>query len=129
MLDKTDLVAASADQHTEEGTAYVKYTSGPVSVGYQRGAVSVEAASKGIYLNEYAGISYKISDDLSVSYNEAESRKAADTSDVTQEWSSISLSYTVGGMTLGVVDQEVDNATYTSGRTSEETAIQMTVAF
>ena len=129
LLDSTDLVAASADKHTEEGTAYVKYTSGPVSVGYQRGAVAVEAAAKGIYINEYAGISYKISDDLSVSYNEAESRKAADASDVTQDWSSLSLSYTVGGMTLGIVDQEVDNATYTSGRTSEETAIQMTVAF
>ena len=35
----------------------------------------------------------------------------------------------MGSMTLGIVDQEVDNATYTSGRTSEETAIQMTVAF
>ena len=126
-LDNTDL--STGDKHTEEGTAYVKYTSGPISVGYQRGVVNVEAAAKGLYINEYAGISYKISDDLSVSYNEAESRKAADTSDVTQDWSSLSLSYTVGGMTLGIVDQEVDNATYTSGRTSEETAIQMTVAF
>jgi len=126
-LNKTDLTTGNL--HTEEGTAYVKYTSGPISVGYQRGAVAVEAAAKGVYINEYAGISYKISDDLSVSYNEAESRKSADTSDVTQDWSSLSLSYTVGGMTLGIVDQEVDNATYTSGRTSEETAIQMTVAF
>ena len=126
-LNNTDL--STGDKHTEEGTAYVKYTSGPISVGYQRGVVNVEAAAKGLYINEYAGISYKISDDLSVSYNEAESRKSADTSDVTQDWSSLSLSYTVGGMTLGIVDQEVDNATYTSGRTSEETAIQMTVAF
>ena len=126
-LNNTDLT--TGDKFTEEGTAYAKYTSGPISVGYQRGAVNVEAASKGVYINEYIGISYKLSDDLSVSYNEAESRKSADTSDVTQDWSSLSLSYTVGGMTLGIVDQEVDNATYTSGRTSEETAIQMTVAF
>ena len=126
-LNTDDLT--TGDKHQEEGTAYAKYSSGPVSVGYQRGAVNIEAAAKTLYINEYIGISYKVSDNLSVSYNEAESRKSADDSDQTQEWDSISLSYTVGGMTLGVVQQEVDNATYTSGRTSEETAIQMTVAF
>ena len=126
-LNSTDLTAG--DKHQEEGTAYVKYASGPISVGYQRGAVNVEAAAKAVYINEYIGVSYKVSDNLSLSYNEAESRKSTDTSDQTQEWDSISLSYTAGGMTLGIVQQEVDNATYTSGRTSEETAIQMTVAF
>ena len=128
MLDKTGATTGENDQ--EEGTAYIKYSTGPVSVGYQRGAVSVMGTAENIYVNEYVGLSYKLSDDLSVSYNEIESRKTADTAaDVVQEWSSISLSYTAGGMTLGIVDQEVDNATYTSGRTSEETAFQMTVAF
>ena len=128
MLNTKSLSTGERDQ--EEGTAYVKYSSGPVSVGYQKGAVSVEALAENLYVNEYIGISYKISDAISVSYNEIESRKTADTAaDIVQEWDSISLSYTAGGMTLGIVDQEVDNATYTSGRTSEETAFQMTVAF
>ena len=128
MLNALATGAANRDQ--EEGTAYVKYSSGPVSVGYQKGAVSVNGTAENLYVNEYIGISYKISDSLSVSYNEIESRKTADTAaDIVQEWDSISLSYTAGGMTLGIVDQEVDNATYTSGRTSEETAFQMTVAF
>ena len=30
---------------------------------------------------------------------------------------SISLSYTMGGMTIGILDAEADNAAYTSGRT------------
>tara|TARA_Y100001970_G_scaffold278847_1_gene385139 strand:- start:773 stop:1774 length:1002 start_codon:yes stop_codon:yes gene_type:complete len=119
----------SGDRDQDEGTAYIKYTSGPVSVGYQKGAVAINGISKSDYVNEYIGISYKVSDNLSVSYNEAESKKSTDTVPVTQDWESISLSYTVGGMTIGVVDQSVDNATYTSGRTSEETAVQMTVAF
>ncbi len=119
----------SGDRDQDEGTAYIKYTSGPVSVGYQKGAVAINGTSKSDYVNEYIGISYKVSDNLSVSYNEAESKKSTDTVPVTQDWESISLSYTVGGMTIGVVDQSVDNATYTSGRTSEETAVQMTVAF
>ena len=128
MLNTKALTTGERDQ--EEGTAYVKYSSGPVSVGYQKGAVSVGGIAENIYVNEYIGLSYKISDAISVSYNEIESRKTADTAaDVVQEWDSISLSYTAGGMTLGIVDQEVDNATYTSGRTSEETAFQMTVAF
>ena len=128
MLDKTALTTGEKDQ--EEGTAYIKYSTGPVSLGYQKGAVSVMGIAENVYVNEYYGISYKISDALSVSYNEAESRKTDDTAaDIVQEWDSISLSYTAGGMTLGIVQQEVDNATYTSGRTSEETAFQMTVAF
>ena len=128
MLNTEATTATGRDQ--EEGTAYVKYSSGPVSVGYQKGAVSVEALAENLYVNEYIGISYKISDAISVSYNEIESRKTSDTAaDIVQEWDSISLSYTAGGMTLGIVDQEVDNATYNSGRTSEETAFQMTVAF
>ena len=127
-LNAKALTTGERDQ--EEGTGYIKYSSGPISIGYQKGAVGVEGTAETVYINEYIGISYKISDNLSVSYNEAESRKSADTAaHITQEWDSISLSYTAGGMTLGVVQQEVDNATYTSGRTSEETAIQMTVAF
>ena len=128
MLNKKALTTGERDQ--EEGTAYVKYTSGPISLGYQKGAVAVAGTAENVYINEYLGISYKISDALSVSYNEAESRKTSDANgEVVQEWDSVSLSYTAGGMTLGIVQQEVDNSTYTSGRTSEETAFQMTVAF
>jgi len=128
MLNKKALTTGERDQ--EEGTAYVKYTSGPISLGYQKGAVAVAGTAENVYINEYLGISYKISDALSVSYNEAESRKTSDANgEVVQEWDSVSLSYTAGGMTLGIVQQEVDNSTYTTGRTSEETAFQMTVAF
>ena len=127
VLNAKALDTGERDQH--EGTAYIKYASGPVSLGYQKGAVAVNGTSEATYVNEYIGISYKISDNLSISWNEAESQKTSDATNTTQDWDSISLSYTAGGMTLGVVQQEVDNATYTSGRSSEETAIQMTVAF
>ena len=65
----------SGERDQEEGTAYIKYASGPVSVGYQKGAVSVEGTAENLYGNEYIGLSYKISASISVSYNEAESRK------------------------------------------------------
>ncbi len=126
-LNKATLT--TGERGTDEGTAYIKYATGPVSIGFQKGAVAVNGTAKTNYVNDYIGISYKISDSLSVSYNEIESTKSTHTVPVTQEWDSVSLSYTMGGMTIGIVDQSVDNATYTSGRKMDETAVQMTVAF
>jgi hypothetical protein len=114
----------------DEGTAYVKYSTGPISVGIQRGVVSVQGAtSETTYDNEMIGISYKINDDLSVSYNELESRKSNRGTDVDQEFDSISLSYSVGGMTIGVADADVANSAYNSGRSVDETSVSLSIAF
>jgi hypothetical protein len=120
----------------DEGTAYIKYSTGPVSVGYQRGVVSIDTATttagsnyNTTYDNEMIGISYKVSDDLSVSYNELESRKSSRGTDIDQEFDSISVSYSMGGMTIGIADADVSNASYTSGRAADETSISLSVAF
>ena len=126
----TESKSTTGNYAQTEGTAYVKYSTGPVSVGYQRGAVSVEGAtSETSYLNEMIGISYKISDDLSVSYNELESRKSNRGTDVDQEFDSISVSYSIGGMTIGIADADVSNSSYTSGRSMEETSVSLSIAF
>ena len=52
-----------------------------------------------------------------------------DRNNITQDMESISLSYTSGGMTIGVLDSDADNASYSSGRTQSARAIQMTIAF
>ena len=71
-----------------------------------------------------------ISDSLSVSYNDIESRKTNDSvSEVNQDLDSISLSYTAGGMTIGILDSEAKNASYTADRKQSATAIQMSIAF
>ena len=75
------------------------------------------------------GISYKISDDLSVSYNELESRKSQRGTDIDQEFDSISVSYSMGGMTIGIADADVSNASYTSGRSMDETSVSLSIAF
>ena len=115
----------------DEGTVYIKYSTGPVSLGYQKGAVTnyTGGAEETQFTNNYYGISYKVSDSLSVSYNEMDSRKVVGGSDVEQDFDSISLSYTVGGMTIGVADAEVSNAAYTSGRTADETSVSLSIAF
>ena len=127
---ETDSASGAGTYHADEGTAYIKYSTGPVSVGYQKGVVVNSAGSEETqYTNEYIGISYKISDDLSVSYNEMESRKSNDSTDMTQEFDSISLSYSMGGMTIGIADADVSNSSYTSGRSMEETSVSLSIAF
>jgi hypothetical protein len=119
----------AGDQDQDEGTAYVKYAVGGFTLGYQKGAVGIDGLTETHYVNEYIGVSYAISDNLSVSYNEIESRKSDRGASVEQDMDSISLSYTVGGMTIGILDSESDNTSYTTGRTKSARAIQMTIAF
>ena len=121
----------SGEYGQDEGTAYIKYSTGPVSLGYQKGVVTdyTGGAEETQFTNNYYGISYKVSDSLSVSYNEMDSRKVVGGTDVEQDFDSISLSYTVGGMTIGVADAEVSNAGYNSGRTADETSVSLSIAF
>ena len=127
----TDATVTTGNYGQQEGTAYIKYSTGPVSLGYQKGVVTnyTGGAEETQYTNQYYGISYKVSDSLSVSYNEMDSRKVVGGTDIEQDFDSISLSYTVGGMTIGVADAEVSNASYTSGRTMDETSVSLSIAF
>jgi len=117
------------DKDQDEGTAYVKYSVGALSLGAQRSVVNIASANTNTFHTDYIGISYAISDNLSVSYNEIESTKESDAGEVEQDMDSISLSYTMGGMTIGIVDAEADNAAYTSGRTQSARSVSMSIAF
>jgi outer membrane protein OmpU len=128
----TDGTNAKGDPFQDEGTAYIKYSTGPISVGFQKGAVSLSSAGGASteYVNDMIGISYKLTDDLSISYNELESEEANGTSaNVVQDFESISISYSIGGMTIGLADADVSNASYTSGRTMDETSVSLSIAF
>ncbi len=117
----------------EDGTVYLTYAIGPVTVGVQQGRQGDAAAGDGTwYKNDYVGISYAVTDDLSIAYNNTRSNKETGTyngADVEQEWDNISLAYSMGGMTIGVSDSDCSNCSYTSGLSQEETIINLTVAF
>ena len=116
----------------EEGTAYAKYAYGPLTVGYQIGAVGKSGLSGNSFKNKYFGISYAVSDDLSLSYNRLEARRtggANTAGSVEQDFDSISLSYSMGGMTIGVADADCGNCSWTSGRSQDETTVSLSVAF
>jgi outer membrane protein OmpU len=132
----TDIKAATGvdanDSRREDGTAYATYAFGALTVGYQVGAVSNAGAAGVAYKNTYMGISYAVSDDLSVSYNNTESQRLAGgpaTTGIVQDWDSVSLSYSMGGATLNIADSDCGNCNYTSGRGESERTISLTVAF
>ena len=129
-LDKSAEGTANADDlDIHEGTMYAKYSVGALSIGAQRGVVNQAGANDVLFDTTYLGISYAVSDNLSISYNELESRKSQNHTDVDQDMDSISISYTMGGMTLGIVDAEADNAAYSSGRNQSATSVSMSIAF
>ena len=130
MLGKSaESVANADDMDTHEGTMYAKYSTGALSVGIQRGVVAIAGANDQSFDSTYLGISYAVSDNLSLSYNEIESEKSQEGTFVEQDMDSISLSYTMGGMTIGIVDAEADNASYTAGKTQSATSVSLSVAF
>ena len=129
-LDKSaESVANADDMDTHEGTIYAKYSVGALSVGAQRGVVAIAGANDTSFDSTYLGISYAVSDNLSLSYNEIESEKSQEGTFIEQDMDSISLSYTMGGMTIGIVDAEADNAAYNVGRTQSARSVSMSIAF
>jgi hypothetical protein len=103
-------------------------------VGAQLGGVSEQGIGNINYRNQYLGISYAVSDDLSISYNRAESLKGAGQATSggegrEQTWDSIAMSYSMGGMTINISDSDCSNCSYTAARSQDETAISLSVAF
>ena len=130
MLANSAQATANADDEDDhEGTLYAKYSVGALSVGAQRGVVAIAGANDQSFDSTYLGISYAVSDNLSLSYNEIESEKSQEGTFVEQDMDSISLSYTMGGMTIGIVDAEADNSGYTVGKTESARSVSLSVAF
>ncbi len=129
-IDHHNDTDASDSQDVDEGTFYINYAFGGLKVGAQRGVTNTAGTGEISYDNEYLGVSYAVSDNLSISYNTIDSTKSTgNAGQVEQDFDSISLSYTSGGMTIGVLDADCGNCSYTANRDQSARAIQMTVAF
>ncbi len=108
-------VGYAAGEYNSEGgtsnsdrtTMYIKYAYGPVTVGYQESEMDTNKATTDDEF-EAMGITYQVSDDLTIGYNESTYTDAATTT-VDQENSNISATYTMGSMTLSVAMAEEKN--------------------
>ena len=119
----TEVITGTEIEHT---AMYVKYTYGSVTVGYQENEADAAAAANDIDFEAF-GISYAVSDNLTIAYNQSESKVASDT--VAQEASGISASFTSGGMTIAGVMNDVDNVSGVSTNDTEGYELNLSFAF
>ena len=130
MVDGLSLGYATGDDESTQGTVvsddtmYVTYAIGSATVGFQRGNSDAPAAA-GKSTTGYA-VSYAVSDDLSVSYGE-NTVDYESTSKVDQEASGVSISYTMGSMSISGGMNTVDNIGGTT--TADKDGYEFELAF
>ena len=123
--DQTIEVDASRTQ--DETTMFATYAMGAFTVGMQASDLDDSTANSDQESIAY-GITYAVNDDLSIgySYHELETEL---TTDVDQESTGISASYTMGGMTLGGAMNDVDNMGGTDTKDHEGYEFTLSFAF
>ena len=104
--------ALSGDQ-----TVYnISYAYGPVTATISESDFDVVTATSDQETSSYA-ISYTVTDDLSITYGVDEINKGATATDA--EYSSISASYTSGGMTISAAMKDAENVDHTTATTAD----------
>ena len=107
------------------------YAIGGATIGYQwsHDDNAAVGSTTDYYENTAYAISFAINDDLSISYGVHESDRVKDGNDITQEGTSLQLSYTVGGASIKFAENDTDNQKYVSGTNREGRTIALTLAF
>jgi hypothetical protein len=123
----------------EDGSSvvgYANYTMGSITAGVtlsdSNNARSATGANSGGREVEAYGISMAVNDNLSISYNQHNmtyKKNAAANPDVEQESTGIAIAYTMGGATLAIQNNSMDNVTGTAGTNDEITEISLSLAF
>ena len=99
----------TAGTKVDEQAMYVKYTYGSITAGYQMNEADGPTSATDVETTAF-GISYALTDDITVAYNQASSDRANATRD--QDSTGISASFTSGGITVAGVMNSVDNVAY-----------------
>jgi outer membrane protein OmpU len=99
----------TAGTKVDEQAMYVKYTYGSITAGYQMNEADGPTSATDVETTAF-GISYALTDDITVAYNQASSDRANSTRD--QDSTGISASFTSGGITVAGVMNSVDNVAY-----------------
>ena len=123
-----DTATGVATTAKDESTMYAKYTFGSITAGYQV-SESDSATSSEDQESTGIGISYAISDEMSISYGQHEVETPNDSADADQEASAISASYVSGGMTIKGTIGEVDNVANVATTDRETYEFSMSFAF
>ena len=105
---------------------YATYTTGGLTVGATRSEDDGPTTATQVDF-QAIGVTYAITDDFSVGYNQAVSDRGNATID--QESSGISASYTSGGITIGGMINDVDNVGFDDSDDTEGYEFNISFAF
>tara|TARA_B100000902_G_scaffold212131_1_gene201712 strand:- start:3046 stop:4008 length:963 start_codon:yes stop_codon:yes gene_type:complete len=109
-------------------TLWVKYAYGPITVSYQESEEDATTAANSNDSEEW-GVSYAVTDDLSISYGQHEYNDGTDSATDMQESTGMSISYTMAGTTIAASFNETDNADSTTSEDTEGYEINVSFAF
>ena len=133
--------AASTATGTEadpwNATGYIKFTMGPVSIGYQQSAEDdgqKRSAGTEYYESEGFGISFAVSDDLTMSYSQLTSTKHEQlytATNVDADYSSFDIAYSMGATAIKLHHMQGDNQGYNTNTSydRESTELNISLAF
>ena len=126
--DVTTSAAGAGD--IEEATAYVNYSFGPVTAGYQKSVRNGGAAGANSNNVDMWGVAFNINENFSISYGEIDNEvQKASAADVTESFEGIAVSYTMGSMTIAANRNEVTSVLGASGTDDSMTEIALSFAF
>ena len=112
----------------DDSTMYVKYVYGSITAGYQKSEGDSTSDAADVETEAY-GISYAVSDEISVSYGSHTAETPNNSSDKDQEASAVSASYVAGGMTIKASVGSVDNVGGVDATDRDTYEISMSFAF
>ena len=112
----------------DDSTMYVKYVYGSITAGYQKSEGDSTTDSADVETEGY-GISYAVSDEISVSYGSHTAETPNNSTDKDQEASVVSASYVAGGMTIKASVGSVDNVGNADATDRDTYEISMSFAF
>ena len=127
--DVTTTAAGAGD--IEEMTAYVNYSFGPVTAGYQKSLRNGGAAGANSNEVDMWGVAFNINENFSISYGEVDNevKKTSASADGTESFEGVAISYTMGSMTIAANRNEVSSLAGTSGSDDSMTEIALSFAF
>ena len=122
-----DSTAGAANQ-VDDTTMYAKYVFGSITAGVQQsdGDSNTDASdteSLGI------GVSYAVSDEMSISYGQHTVEFPNDSTKSDQESSAVSVSYTSGGMTVAGSIGSVDNLNGSTAAANDKDTYEFSMSF
>ena len=118
-------VEQTTNTKSDESTMFAKYAIGQVTVGIQMSEKDNESGND--YETTGVGISYQVNDDLAVSYGSHITE--VDGSNPDQEASAISVSYTMGSLSMSLSMHQVDNINNVATNDREAYNVSLGFAF